>query len=34
MSEALSWKARLADLVREDLGREIDIFETEIELRR
>ena len=34
MSEAPSWKKRLEGQVPEDLGREIDIFETEIELRR
>jgi sulfite reductase (ferredoxin) len=28
------WKARLADAVPADLGREIDIFDTQIELRR
>jgi sulfite reductase (ferredoxin) len=34
MSEALSWKDRLGDRVPEELGREIDIFETQIELRK
>ncbi len=30
----VTWKARLADKIPADLGREIDIFETEIELKR
>ena len=34
MSEAPGWKDRLEGQISEDLGREIDIFETEIELRR
>mgnify|MGYP000217436370 CR=1 FL=1 len=34
MSEAPTWKDQLGDRVPEDFGREIDIFETEIELRK
>ncbi len=34
MSEALTWKDQLGDSIPEDLGREVDIFETEIELRK
>lgn len=34
MSESEAWKARLADQIPEDLGRDIDIFETQIELKR
>ena len=34
MSEALTWKDQLGDRIPEDLGREVDIFETEIELRK
>lgn len=34
MSQAPTWKTQLGDRVPEDLGREIDIFETEIELRK
>jgi len=33
VSNAL-WKARLAGRIPESLGREIDIYETEIELRK
>ena len=34
MNEALTWKDQLGNRIPEDLGREIDIFETEIELRK
>ena len=34
MDEALSWKGKLADQMPPDLAREIDIFETQIELRK
>ncbi|MDA0334960.1 MAG: nitrite/sulfite reductase [bacterium] len=34
MNETLTWKDHLGDRIPEDLGREVDIFETEIELRR
>jgi len=34
MGEALSWKGKLADQMPPDLAREIDIFETQIELRK
>ena len=34
MGEALSWKGKLADQIPSDLAREIDIFETQIELRK
>ena len=34
MDEALLWKEKLADHITSDLGREIDIFETQIELRK
>ena len=36
MTDAIdvSWKEKLGDLIPEDLGREIDIFETQIELRK
>ena len=34
MSEAPTWKDQLGDRIPEDFGREIDIFETEIELRK
>ena len=34
MDEALLWKEKLADQITSDLGREIDIFETQIELRK
>lgn len=34
MSNALTWKDQLGDRIPEDIGREIDIFETEIELRK
>lgn len=34
MSESASWKAKLAGRIPEDLGREIDIFDTQIELRK
>ena len=34
MGEALSWKGKLADQIPPDLAREIDIFETQIELRK
>ena len=34
MSQAPGWKDRLEGHIPEDIGREIDIFETEIELRR
>ena len=34
MTVATTWKEKLAGLVREDWAREIDIFETQIELRK
>src|SRR5689334_18366265 len=34
MTEATTWKQKLAGQVREDWAREIDIFETQIELRK
>ncbi len=34
MGEALSWKGKLTDQIPPDLAREIDIFETQIELRK
>lgn len=34
MSEALTWRGKLADKMPPDLAREIDIFETQMELRR
>ena len=34
MSEAQAWKERLGDRVSEDLGRDIDIYETQLELKR
>lgn len=34
MTASTSWKARLGDRIPEALGREIDVFETQIELRR
>lgn len=33
MSDGRTWKEELGDRIPEDLGREIDIFETEMELR-
>ena len=34
MTEATSWKEALGSRIPEDLGREIDIFETQIGLRQ
>ena len=34
MSDAQAWKDRLGDSIPEDLGRDIDIYETQIELKR
>ncbi len=34
MSGPTTWKEKLADRIPEDLGREVDIFETQIELRK
>ncbi len=34
MSNPTTWKEKLADRIPEDLGREVDIFETQIELRK
>ena len=34
MNHSASWKERLADRIPEDLGREIDAFETQMHLRR
>jgi sulfite reductase (ferredoxin) len=34
MSEAQAWKEHLGDQIPEDLGRDIDIYETQLELKR
>jgi sulfite reductase (ferredoxin) len=34
MSESIKWKEHLGDRIPQDLGREIDIFESQIELRK
>ena len=34
MSEAINWKEHLGSRIPEDLGRDIDIFEAQIELRQ
>jgi sulfite reductase (ferredoxin) len=34
MSDDMNWKEKLADRIPEEWGREIDIFETQIELRK
>jgi hypothetical protein len=34
MTVASSWKEKLRPRIREDWAREIDIFETQIELRK
>jgi sulfite reductase (ferredoxin) len=34
MNEAQAWKDRLGDQIPEDLGRDIDIYETQLELKR
>src|SRR3972149_268991 len=34
MSKVESWKEKLANLMPPDLAREVDIFETQIELRK
>ncbi len=34
MGEPTTWKEKLADRIPDDLGREVDIFKTQIELRR
>ena len=34
MEKQLTWKEKLADRIPADLGREIDIFEQQMELRK
>ncbi|MDA0745914.1 MAG: nitrite/sulfite reductase [bacterium] len=34
MAEAMTWKEKLADRIPEELGREVEIFETQIELKK
>ena len=34
MSESINWKEHLGSRIPEELGRDIDIFEAQIELRK